>query len=142
MLRLSLLTVVVFALAPGVIHAGESSGLTVVLSADKAVYRPGEPITFTLKAVNGTSGPIRLSFATAQRFDLVMRDREGREVWRWSAGRMFAQMIGEETLNPSGGELFFPAMAEGKFPPGEYTVNGVIPALEGALTASITVRVQ
>ncbi len=123
-------------------QAGEAQGLTVTLAADKAVYAPGEPIALTLRVVNGTPKPVRLSFRTGQRFDLVMEDGQGREAWRWSVGRLFAQVLGEETLEPSGGEFLARGTAERTFPSGTYTVKGTIPALEGALSASTTVTVR
>ncbi len=132
----------VCSLLPRQVVGREVRGLTVTLTADKAVYAPGEPITFTLWMVNGTPKAVRLSFRTAQRFDFVMEDDQGREVWRWSVGRLFAHVLGEETLSPSGGEFLTRATAEGKFPPGAYTAKGIIPALEGALSASVTVTIR
>ena len=129
-------------LVPQQVQGGEATSLNAILTANKATYAPGEPITLTLQVLNGTLKPVRLSFRTAQRFDLVMEDGQGREVWRWSAGRLFAQVLGEETLGPSGGEFVAQATAEGKFPSGTYTVRGIIPALEGALAASTTVTVR
>lgn len=116
--------------------------MTVTLTADKAIYAPGEPITLTLRVVNRTARPVRLSFRTAQRFDLVMEDGQGREVWRWSTGRLFAQVLGAEILPPGGGEFVAQATGEGRFPPGIYTVKGIIPAMEGALSASTTVTIR
>src|SRR3990172_4325658 len=123
-------------------QSGEPSGLKATLTADKPAYASGEPLTFTLKVINDTPKPVRLSFRTAQRFDLVMEDPQGREVWRWSAGRLFAQVLGHETLGPSGGEFVARATAEGRFPPGIYTVKGIIPALEGGLAASASITVR
>ena len=123
-------------------HGAEITGLKLRLTANKAVYAPREPITLTLRVVNETSSPVRLSFPTSQRFDLVMQDGNAREVWRWSAGWVFAQMLGEETLNPSGAELRFEATARGNFPPGFYTVTGLSPALEGNLSARTTITVR
>jgi hypothetical protein len=71
-----------------------------------------------------------------------MEDGQGREVWRWSAGRLFAQVLGEETLSPSGGERVWQATAQAQFPPGAYTVKGTILAMEGILAASTTVTVR
>jgi len=135
---LSIVTLAVCSLLAQV-QPAEASSLTVTLAADKAVYAPGEPITVTLRVVNPTGKPVRLSFPTAQRFDLVLEDGGGREVWRWSAGRLFAQVLGQEILGPSGGEFLARATAEGRFPPGVYTVKGIVPAREGGLAASATV---
>lgn len=136
---LALLVCLLVAQMPG---SGEPSGLKVTLATDKPAYAPGEPITFTLRVVNGTPKPVRLSFRTAQRFDLVVEDAQGREVWRWSAGRLFTQVLGAETLDPSGGEFVAQAITEGKFPSGIYTAKGTIPAMEGALSASTTVTIR
>jgi len=123
-------------------QSGEPSGLKVTLAADKPAYAPGESITFTLRVVNATAKPVRLTFRTAQRFDLVMEDAQDREVWRWSAGRLFAQVLGGETLGPSGGEFVARPTVEGRFPSGLYTVKGTIPAMEGALSASTTITLR
>jgi hypothetical protein len=116
--------------------------LKLVLTADKAVYAPNEPIRLTLKVVNETPKLVSLSFLSAQRFDLIIQDQQGREVWRWSAGRVFAQILGEEMLKPSGGEFLSRAMVSAHFAHGVYTVRGIIPALEGAMSTSIPVTVQ
>ena len=139
---LIVLLLAVCSLIPPQAEAEDTKGLNATLTADKATYAPGEPITLTLRVVNGTSRPFRLSFPTAQRFDLVVEDGQGREIWRWSAGRLFAQVFGEETLKPSGGEFVARATAEGKFPSGTYTVKGAVPALEGTLSATTTLTVR
>ncbi len=120
----------------------ETKRLKVVLIADKVIYTPGEPILFTLKVMNDASKPISLSFPTAQRFDLLMQNQQGREVWRWSAGRWFAQMLGEEVLKPSGGELLYHATVERTFPHGVYTVQAIVPALGSHMSATINLTVQ
>jgi len=112
------------------------------LAADKTTYTPREPITFTLRAVNDSSNPVRLSFRTSQRFDLFFQDAHGREVWRWSAGRVFAQLLGEETLSASGGQRRFQVTVEREFSRGVYTVTGMLPALEGGLSARTTVTIK
>lgn len=113
-----------------------------VLTADKVFYARQEPITFILRVVNGTSNPVRLNFQTGQRFDVVMRDAKDQAVWRWSAGRLFTQMLGEETIPALGGELRFEATARGDFPSGVYTVTGLIQALEETLSARTTITVR
>ena len=136
------LLLVVCSLVPQDAQGTTLTGVNVLLTSEKAVYSPGEPITFVLKVINNTSRPLRLSFRNAQRFDLVMRDTRGREVWRWSAGKIFAQVLGEERLKPSGGELLFQATVPGNLPPGEYTATGTVPALEDSLSAQTRITVQ
>jgi len=47
---------------------------------------------------NHTELPVEFTFPTSQRFDFIVRDALGREVLRWSDGRVFLQVIGRETL--------------------------------------------
>lgn len=57
-------------------------------------------VRFVLHVTNPSPEPMTLEFASAQRYDFVVRSKGGAEVWRWSADQMFAQMLGEETLAP------------------------------------------
>lgn len=53
----------------------------------------GEPIDLVLEIRNGGATPLALEFATARTHDFAVQDPEGREVWRWSHGRLFAQAL-------------------------------------------------
>lgn len=114
---------------------------TALLTADKSTYMAGEPIVLTLRLVNGTREPVSLTFHTGQRFDFVVRNQEGREVWRWAAGRMFTQVLGQETVPPSGA-LVYTATVEKPLLPGGYTVTGLVTAPDGVPSASLTFRVE
>ena len=56
----------------------------------------GRGKTFTLKVCNTTSGDVKRSFGTSQRYDFEV-SKDGKLVWRWSDGMMFSQVLGEET---------------------------------------------
>ena len=115
-------------------------GIDVSLTTDQGAYAPGERVTFTLRVVNVTAKPVTLTFRTGQRFELVIRNREGREVWRWAAGRMFTQVLGNETIQPSS-ELLYTATLDQRLAPGVYIATGVVTAREGDLTAGAMVHV-
>lgn len=57
-----------------------------------------DSVQFTYQVTNVSDQPVTLTFPSAQRFD-VRVTQDGREIWRWSADRMFAQMLGEERLD-------------------------------------------
>jgi hypothetical protein len=59
----------------------------------------GRAVTFGVVAENRGRQSARLVFPTGQSFDLVV-SRDGREVWRWSAGRVFTQAVREEEVRP------------------------------------------
>jgi hypothetical protein len=72
-----------------------------LLELDRFTYRQGEPIEMTMRLVNCASQPITLTFPDAQRYDFAVKTEGGDEVWRWSSGMSFAEVQGEETLQPS-----------------------------------------
>lgn len=129
------------------LHPGRAAGQagakvwTVLLTADKAAYTPGEPITLTLRVVNETGKPVTLAFRTSQRFDFAVRDQAGREVWRWGAARMFIQVLGSETVLPSGA-LLYTARVEKQLSPGAYTATGIVTAHDGNLAATVALNVE
>jgi hypothetical protein len=126
----------------GVEAQSGTSDLGLVLRATKGVYAQGEPLELTLEVVNRSQRPITLGFRTAQRYDLLIQDAQGQEVWRWSAERMFAQMLGQEVLSPNGGKLTYHAVVREKIPRGSYTVIGVVPAVDARLSARLGITIQ
>ena len=95
-----------------------SSALSFSLSIDQPVYIPNlmPPVTpdravpvmrarMTIR--NTTNFPLRLNFPSGQRFDLVIRDSSGQDIYRWSATRLFTQETGTLELSP--GEKTFSA---------------------------------
>ena len=59
---------------------------TLELSVDDAVE-------LRLHVTNTSGKKIEMSFPTGQTHDFYIVDASGREVWRWSTGRMFTQVV-------------------------------------------------
>jgi hypothetical protein len=57
-----------------------------------------DSVQFRLDITNATAAPLVLEFSSAQRADFAVEDAAGAEIWRWSAGQGFAQVLGSETL--------------------------------------------
>ena len=55
---------------------------------------------------------------------------------------MFAQMLGQETLPPNGGKLTYRVVVREAFPPGSYTVIGVVPAVDARLSTHLRISIQ
>ncbi len=84
------------------IHA---AGLSFLLRTDRAVYTPnffppvdeelgGVPVLKAELTLENTSGtPFRIQFNSGQKLDVVIRNEDGKEVWRWSDGRAFTRAI-------------------------------------------------
>jgi hypothetical protein len=79
---------------------------------------------------NNTEMPVEFTFPTSQRFDFIVRDALGKEVLRWSDGKMFLQVVGKEILLDQSRR--YPAAIVLKdrkgnvLPAGLYTLTGVL----------------
>ena len=80
-----------------------------VLGTTFNVVRPtgdGEALRFTLRIVNNTKKMVEIQFPDGQTHDFVVSDSTGKEVWRWSEGRMFTQAMRSKTLKGKDGTVF------------------------------------
>ena len=99
-----------------------SFGISVM--TDKPSYIVDEPITITLRVFNDTKENITFSFSSAQRYDFAIEHEKGDELWRWSKGKMFAQVLGQKRVGAGQKELAYSATYDGKLTPGKYKVTG------------------
>ncbi len=63
-------------------------------------FAPGEALALVLTLRNPSGAPQSVALPSAQTHDFAVSTLDGREVWRWSGGRMFAQMLSELSLAP------------------------------------------
>ncbi|MCL5110730.1 MAG: BsuPI-related putative proteinase inhibitor [Chloroflexi bacterium] len=99
------------------------SRLTLDLATGAPTYITGTKVSFKLTARNAGTTPVTLSFASGQRFDMVVQDATGREIWRWSAGRVFTQVMSSQELAP-GQSLTYDATWDQKDPTGQLVSPG------------------
>jgi hypothetical protein len=71
-------------------------------SVPEEIIEAGRPVDFRLAIRNSGRVPAILSFSTAQRYDVVVWNDDCVEVWRWSRGRAFAQVLTSLSV-PAGG---------------------------------------
>jgi hypothetical protein len=107
--------------------------MQLTLHTDRESYRPGELVQLRLEVLNDDGKPVTLPFNSAQRYDFEVL-REDQRIWRWSADRMFAQVLTEETLAP-GERRRFEATWDGRQSDGEVARPGKYSA-RGFLTVS------
>ncbi|HAJ32397.1 MAG TPA: hypothetical protein DCK79_03385 [Candidatus Atribacteria bacterium] len=112
------------------------------MSTDKISYSVGEPIVMTLKIFNYTEEEITFHFNTSQRYDFIIEDEEGNEIWRWSQDKMFAMVLGEETLGPTSTEVIYTAKYKDKLSPGYYEVTGIFVVQDRPMSANIIIIVK
>lgn len=76
----------------------KSTGQPVASSFD---VRIAEGVNFALHVTNRAPKSVELTFPDGQTHDIVVLDARDREVWRWSAGRMFTQALQNRVLEES-----------------------------------------
>jgi hypothetical protein len=76
-------------------------------------------IEFAFRVTNNASRKLELLFPSGQTHEIVVVDSVGREVWRWSEGRMFTQALQNKVLESSA-SLSWDAAWRAEVPPGRY----------------------
>jgi hypothetical protein len=82
-------------------------------------------IEFALRVTNHTAAKLELLFPTGQTHDFAVVDLAGREMWRWSEGRMFTQAFMNRILDTNG-TLRMGATWRSSVPPGRYTAIATV----------------
>ena len=88
-------------------HHSEALSAPIVTTFD--ITRPkddAEKLRFSLHVTNNTPKMLELRFPDGQTHDFVVKDFAGKEVWRWSEGRMFTSAMRSETLKGKGQTVF------------------------------------
>jgi hypothetical protein len=137
---LMILTLVPYIGTPGEEPRNERA-LELSLHTDRPIYRAGQPVQFRLSLSNRSTAAVVLHCKDAQRFDLAIADRSGKQIWRWSEDQMFAQMQGEETIKP-GKSRAYTAVFSGTLPPGEYRATGTIVCRDPSLSTETVFTVR
>ena len=124
------------------------AALRLELGADRTVYATGEPVRLTLAVTNAGPAPVTFTAPSSQLYDFTVL-KDGTEVWRWSAGRMFLTVLTDLTIQPGETRAFTEAWdqrdQEGRpAGPGEYVIVGILIGGEraglGPARLSITIR--
>ncbi|HEY3280844.1 MAG TPA: BsuPI-related putative proteinase inhibitor [Armatimonadota bacterium] len=76
-----------------------ASSVRLELSTDATEYSTGTPIRLLLAVTNVGRDAVTLSHPSGQHYDFSVR-AQGREVWRWSAGRAFTTALSTTQIAP------------------------------------------
>ena len=61
----------------------------------------GKGVEFAFHLTNTAGRKLQVSFPNGQTHELVVLDTVGREVWRWSTGKMFTQSLQNKVMRES-----------------------------------------
>ena len=109
-----------------------------MLSATLTVSPAADATRLTLAVENDGDEPVTLDFRDSQQAEFVAYDEDGTEVWRWSDGRMFAQVLTSETLAP--GETAEYDATWQSAPDGTYRIEAWLVAENVDASAEMTVE--
>lgn len=111
--------------------AKDSSGL----SAELYVRVNGSEYTFALHIVNNSKKDVELTFPTGQTHEFIVVDSIGREMWRWSEGRMFTQTLRNKLLDRGESLELEETMKRDKpLPPGRYVARALLTSRNHPIT--------
>jgi hypothetical protein len=114
----------------------------VVIQTDKSDFAPGERFPVAIEVNNQTPSPVRFTFATSQRYELILEDAAGRKLWRWSRGRFFLQAIGQVVLKPAQAGLRMKATVPAPAQPGRYTLRVMLTSSDHPLETKAGIKVH
>lgn len=97
-----------------------------------------DQVRFAFTVINPTGDPVTLRFRDASRVDVTVLE-DDTERWRYGEDRLFAQVLGEETVDPDGRRRFQVTWIDPV--PGEYTAVGELLARDRHCEARTTFSV-
>ncbi len=99
--------------------------IVVITETYKSHYSVGEEAKISITLSNKGAKSVELLFASAQRFDIVIKEGEN-EVWRWSSDKMFAMVTENVVVKPGKKKTYKATWKIETATPGEYDVIGTI----------------
>lgn len=83
------------------------------------VVQDAGEVRFSFRVVNQAPRSVEVNFPSGQAYDFVVMDSVGREVWRWSADRIFTQSVRNKLLGK--GESISASEKWAQAKPGKFT---------------------
>lgn len=129
------IAVLAFACGPRPRSEGSSERSTVKRSVPVDARAPLAPsldvavnngVQFNFDVTNAGARKVELLFNDGRTHDIVVIDSLGREVWRWSEGRMFTQTVQSKVLRASDTLRFAESWTDAK--PGSYIAVASLPS--------------
>lgn len=105
----------------------KEGGLELSIVVAEGDFSVGKNIPVTIYVKNAGPDIEILSFNTAQRIEMEVKNSEGKAVWRWSEGQMFAENLEQVKLKPDDSEDNDATWSQkdsagNQVPPGKYTL--------------------
>lgn len=102
----------------------KGSGFTVTLTANPRVVMPGGTVPLTLSVRNVSGKDRTFELGTPQTSEFIAFDESGTEIWKWSNGKFFAQVITQVTIAAGEVKVYKESWEVGSLNPMTTTVEG------------------
>lgn len=99
-------------------------GADSTVAAHVSVDTTNGEVRFAIAVRNGTRRSVEIDFPDGRTHDFVVLDSIGREVWRWSDGRLFTQAMQNRLLGSQDSVVFHEEWKSAA--PGNYTLVAVL----------------
>ena len=119
----------------------KSNGISVSLRSDPAVTGPGGTFALTLVVRNLSGKPFSWTSPSGQTYEFLAFDKAGNEVWRWSKGMVFIQIVTQITINPGDSKVYKVAWNTAGTAAGLYSIQGWFLGLP-SLRPSVSVEIK
>jgi len=109
---------------PSVTSVLKQDDFSVSLTANQRVLESGKGLPLTLSVRNLSKKPRSFDLTSGQTYEFIAYEKNGDEVWRWSSGMMFIQVMRSETIEAGGNKIYRVSWPTGDIKAGIYTVKG------------------
>lgn len=121
--------------------SSQGDGFEVSVEVTPDPPRSHQPVSWRMVVFNSSGAPLTVEFSSSMRGDVALLAGE-REVYRWSAEKVFAQVLRRDVIAP-GESLMFETDAEPlPVEPGEYELTATLVANLQAPPISKTIHVE
>jgi hypothetical protein len=89
----------------------------------KRNYNSKDTIPLCLQIKNTSDEVYTLNYASGQRYDFIIKNKAGDQLWQWQAGKNFALIATTTDLRPGQRQTFYQNIAPGLLKPGKYILE-------------------
>jgi Intracellular proteinase inhibitor len=119
----------------------KADGFSVTLRSEPRVAEPSGTFSLTLNVRNLSGETREFTLSTPQMYEFLAFDADGGQVWRWSEGTMYAQVVTPVKMADGESQVFKAAWNTEETSAGEYEIQGYFLGIEN-LRPSVAVEIK
>lgn len=100
------------------------------LATIKKAFPRDEIIPLRISITNTGDKEVALTYPSGQKYEFLVTDGTGEELWRWSEGQVFTQAVQTVKVKPAETYNYFGSVPAGRLKNGKYKISGWLTADE------------